>query len=66
MSVEDILNSIPPDIDGITISGGEPFLQADFLLALVGELRKQDCSIVVFSGFYLSEIKKITNGLDIS
>jgi anaerobic ribonucleoside-triphosphate reductase activating protein len=42
-------------VDGVTISGGEPFEQPEALLALVSGL---DCSIIVFSGFARAEIEK--------
>jgi anaerobic ribonucleoside-triphosphate reductase activating protein len=62
MSVEDILKNIPENVDGVTISGGEPFLQTNFLLSLVRALREKNYSIVVFSGFYLREIKTMPQG----
>lgn len=42
-------------IDGITISGGEPFLQTEACLKLVINLRKvrPDLTIVVYTGFRL-------------
>lgn len=65
LSVVDIIRQIPPEINGVTISGGEPFLQTRFLLELTTQLRLLGYSIVVFSGFYISEIKKMTVGSNI-
>jgi anaerobic ribonucleoside-triphosphate reductase activating protein len=62
ISVHDLINRIPLTVDGVTISGGEPFLQPESLLELVISLRKHHDSIVVFSGFYLKEIQKMTYG----
>ncbi|KQN96861.1 4Fe-4S single cluster domain-containing protein [Paenibacillus sp. Leaf72] len=62
MSVEDIKSLIPSDIDGITISGGEPFLQQSDLLTLTVELRKLGLPIIIFSGFYHHEIIKLKYG----
>jgi anaerobic ribonucleoside-triphosphate reductase activating protein len=47
-------------IEGVTISGGEPFEQPAGLLALVGELRRRAprLSILVFSGFTRAEIDR--------
>jgi anaerobic ribonucleoside-triphosphate reductase activating protein len=47
-------------IEGVTISGGEPFEQPAGLLALVGELRRRSprLSILVFSGFNRAEIDR--------
>lgn len=45
-------------LDGVTISGGEPFQQVDALTELCNELRKQGVdSIVVFSGYSLAELQ---------
>jgi len=52
--VDDILQS---DVEGITISGGEPFLQADALYELVNKLKAQkDQGVIVYSGFTLEEL----------
>jgi len=65
VAISEMISRIPHNCDGVTISGGEPFLQPEALLELVVELRKLHDSIVVFSGFYLHEIQKITNGSEI-
>lgn len=45
------------DTEGITISGGEPFLQAGSLLRLVQEIRKKrDYGVIVYTGFTLEEL----------
>lgn len=48
-------------IEGVTISGGEPFEQPEGLLALVralrGEPATEGLSIIVFSGFTIDEIR---------
>lgn len=47
-----------PEIEGITISGGEPFLQQEALAALVDLLRcKRDLGVIVYTGMHYSEIK---------
>ena len=44
--------------EGITVSGGEPMLQAKQLLELIGEVKKQrDIGVILYSGFTLEEIK---------
>ncbi|MDN4106694.1 4Fe-4S single cluster domain-containing protein [Paenibacillus polymyxa] len=62
MSLDEVLSLLPSDIDGVTISGGEPFLQPSSLLQLVQALRQMCLSIVVFTGFYREEILKINYG----
>ena len=43
--------------DGLTISGGEPFLQAPALYELVNLIRaKRDIGIIVYTGYTLDEI----------
>ncbi len=42
--------------EGITVSGGEPFLQPEGLLALLKEARKQGLSTVVYTGYRYEEL----------
>ena len=45
--------------DGVTILGGEPFAQADGLLAFVKQLREQGCQhIVCYSGYTLEFLRE--------
>lgn len=45
--------------EGITISGGEPFLQSNALLSMIRKIKEQrDIGIVVYSGFTLDELKQ--------
>lgn len=45
-------------IDGITISGGEPFLQAEALVDLLGRVKKEkpELTVIVFTGNKLEEL----------
>lgn len=53
--VDQVLTS---NVEGITISGGEPFLQADVLNEFVLELRKKkDVGVIVYSGFTIEQLK---------
>jgi anaerobic ribonucleoside-triphosphate reductase activating protein len=45
------------DIEGVTLSGGEPMSQAEGLAALVSELRSAGLSVVCFSGYTLQELQ---------
>jgi anaerobic ribonucleoside-triphosphate reductase activating protein len=50
-------------VDGVTISGGEPFQQVEELTALCAELRARGVeSILVFSGYTLDEIQTLAGG----
>ena len=45
--------------DGITISGGEPFLQAEALAELVKEVQAgRYIGVIIYSGFTLEELKE--------
>jgi anaerobic ribonucleoside-triphosphate reductase activating protein len=48
-------------IEGITISGGEPFLQADALAELGRLVRRQNRGIVIFSGFTFDQLARAKN-----
>ena len=44
--------------EGITVSGGEPFLQAGALAALIAAVKeKRDIGVIVYSGFTIEEIR---------
>ena len=50
-------------VEGITITGGEPFLQAEELETLVVEVRKRrDFGVIVYTGFTLAELRKKAEG----
>ena len=50
-------------IEGVTISGGEPFEQPEGLLALLSAVRQMDClSVLVFSGYTQHEIARMPLG----
>ena len=46
------------DIEGITISGGEPFLQQDALCELIKKVReRKDIGVILYTGMNFAEIK---------
>ena len=50
-------------IEGITLSGGEPFEQPDAALALVSAVRaRTGLSILIFSGYTIEEIRELPRG----
>ena len=59
VDVKDLANEIiNSSCEGITISGGEPFLQAEELARLIELIRaKRDIGVIVYSGFTLHEIE---------
>lgn len=56
--LEELYNKAQGKIDGVTISGGEPFLQSEELEELVAFLRERTRDILVYSGYKYEELKK--------
>jgi len=65
-----------PDLDGITLSGGEPFAQAGALAELLQRIRKQqDFGVMAYSGYRLGQLQgkaktdsgiaRLLNGIDL-
>lgn len=51
------------DVEGLTISGGEPFLQADALTELITLIRaKKDIGVIVYTGYLREELKNVPGG----
>lgn len=61
--IDDIAQRITQNknIDGITISGGEPFLQAESVYNLIRKIKElRDANIWIYSGYTLDELLKIS------
>lgn len=55
-----------PKIEGITISGGEPFLQAEALVKMINSVREErDFGVIVYSGFTLEQLR-VKNDLEVN
>jgi anaerobic ribonucleoside-triphosphate reductase activating protein len=61
ISVNDIMNLIPHDIHGITISGGEPFEQIDELLKLLKLTAQKELHTIIYTGFLYEELKSMNS-----
>ena len=48
-------------VDGFTISGGEPFLQADELLLLLSYLTPISSDILIYTGYRLEELRELNS-----
>lgn len=58
-TVQQILEMIPFDrIEGVTFSGGEPFLQAAGFKELAAEIRGTNKTVLVYTGFRIEELEK--------
>lgn len=51
-----VLEGVLPDIDGITLLGGEPFLQAEELSQLAVFVKEHNKNVIAFSGYTYSEL----------
>lgn len=49
-------------VDGITITGGDPFYQIDELIHLLQGVKKMNLETLVYTGFVKSEIEKMWRG----
>lgn len=68
MSVDDLVARVVAEqgeIEGISISGGEPLQQAEGLLKLVSQVRTAELSVLLFSGYDLTEIQALPLGPEI-
>jgi len=50
------------DVDGLTVSGGEPLQQAAAVAELLARARARGLSTLVFSGYTLDEIRALPDG----
>ncbi len=47
------------DVEGITVSGGEPFLQANALYAMLRQLQSlKEMGVIIYTGFTLEELRR--------
>ena len=58
--------ALKSNAQGITISGGEPFLQAEALVDFIQRVRmERDVGIIIYTGYTLEELQKLqTPGVD--
>lgn len=57
----DILQEIlaNPLLDGVTFSGGEPFMQAEELAALAAPVKAAGLNLIIFSGYTFEELLEL-------
>ena len=58
MSVSEIIEKAKknPLLSGITLSGGEPFMQADAMLALAKGAHEIDLNVIIYTGYTWEEL----------
>lgn len=51
---------ISSDSEGITVSGGEPFLQSEALCALIQQIKeKRDIGVIIYTGYRVEELSEV-------
>jgi anaerobic ribonucleoside-triphosphate reductase activating protein len=69
VKIESIIESIKdnPLLDGITLSGGEPFEQAATCAIIAGEVRRNGLSVITYTGYLFEDLyEKAHSNRDIS
>ena len=64
-SIEELAAEIPDNVEGLTLSGGEPLQQADAAIALLELARARSLSTLAFSGYSIDEIRALPRGPDV-
>jgi anaerobic ribonucleoside-triphosphate reductase activating protein len=60
--VAELAAQIPDDVEGLTLSGGEPLQQAEGAAALLDAARARGLSTLAFSGYSIDEIRALPGG----
>lgn len=64
-TIEAIASEIPDDVEGLTLSGGEPLQQPEAAIALLELARARGLSTLAFSGYSIDEIRALPHGPDV-
>ncbi len=56
--IEEILKN--PLLDGVTLSGGEPFMQAPELARVAKAVKEKNLSVIVYSGYTFEELMALS------
>ena len=58
---------IPSDVEGITISGGEPFLQAKALCELISMVKNhRDIGVIIYTGYLYEQLTELPYGKELT
>ncbi|OQB01276.1 MAG: Pyruvate formate-lyase 1-activating enzyme [Spirochaetes bacterium ADurb.Bin215] len=63
ITIPQIMSGIPDAVEGITISGGEPFEQPEELLRLVRAARDRKLSVLIYTGYTYEELMNSFSGM---
>ncbi|MDO5308143.1 MAG: anaerobic ribonucleoside-triphosphate reductase activating protein [Planctomycetia bacterium] len=63
VSIEDVLKEIDSDplLDGVTFSGGEPFMQAHELIPLADQILQRNLNLITYTGYLWEELIESDN-----
>ena len=57
---------VEKEIEGLTISGGEPFLQAPALVELIQKIKRfRDIGVIIYTGFLREELDELEGGKEL-
>ncbi|MBI2413122.1 MAG: radical SAM protein [Deltaproteobacteria bacterium] len=59
LPIDGIFERIQTPVEGITVSGGEPFAQTEGLILLLKAARERSLSTIVYTGYTIEELNKI-------
>ena len=62
VAIDELAAQIPSDVEGISVSGGEPLQQPEAVAALLDAARTRGLSTLAFSGYTLDEIRALAGG----
>lgn len=68
IDTEEIIELIDknPLLDGVTFSGGEPFLHVEALLIVADHVKKKGLNLIIYTGYLWEEIIKDENRLQLA
>lgn len=63
IDIDDIIDAVKknPLLSGVTISGGEPFLQISEVLELVQKIKNLNLDVIIYTGYTFEELNKMNN-----
>lgn len=65
MSVDELVALVPANVEGVSLSGGEPLQQAAAIVPLLDAVRARGLTSLAFSGYTREEIGALPSGPDV-
>jgi anaerobic ribonucleoside-triphosphate reductase activating protein len=61
----DLCDQVGPDVEGVTLLGGEPFEQARALAAFAARVRRRGLSVMTFTGYDRCDLAQVDGAADL-